>query len=491
MTRSSDGIQPIPGPRRIFCNRTLNLRATQAIGFDMDYTLVHYKVHEWERSAYEHGLEGLKSRGVDTTGMAYDPTLAMVGLVMDVERGNLVKANRFGFVKRAMHGTTPLEFDKQRAAYERTIVDLSEKRWVFVNTLFGMSEACMFLQLVDRLDKGEGIFVAPDAPKALSYVQLYELVRQSIDAAHMEGELKAEIMRDPSRFVELDPELLLTLRDLRAAGKKLLLITNSEWSYTRAMMDYSFGRLLPEGTPWHSLFDLVIVGARKPAFFTERMPAFEVIDDDGRLLPASGTLELGKRYLGGHARLVEKSLGVRGEDILYVGDHIFADVNVSKSLNRWRTCLILRDLEPELVALEAFKGQQRTLSALMAEKEMLEHRYSCLRLRLQRIEQRYGDEPRVDPGALRQEMRELRAELVALDERIAPLARASGELHHPHWGLLLRTGNDKSHLARQIERHADVYTARVSNFLHATPFVYLRSPRGSLPHDSGPEGGVE
>jgi hypothetical protein len=49
----------------------------------------------------------------------------------------------------------------------------------------------------------------------------------------------------------------------------------------------------------------------------------------------------------------------------------------------------------------------------------------------------------------------------------------------------LRAGNDKSHLARQMERHADVYTSRVSNFLFATPFAYFRSPRGSLPHDPG------
>jgi hypothetical protein len=51
------------------------------------------------------------------------------------------------------------------------------------------------------------------------------------------------------------------------------------------------------------------------------------------------------------------------------------------------------------------------------------------------------------------------------------------------WGLLTRAGNDKSHLTRQIERYADIYTSRVSNFLHATPYAYFRSPRGSLPHD--------
>ena len=70
-----------------------------------------------------------------------------------------------------------------------------------------------------------------------------------------------------------------------------------------------------------------------------------------------------------------------------------------------------------------------------------------------------------------------------LDAEIAPMARASSELINPRWGLLMRAGNDKSHLARQIERSADIYTSRVSNFLLATPFAYLRPPRGSLPHD--------
>jgi hypothetical protein len=80
-------------------------------------------------------------------------------------------------------------------------------------------------------------------------------------------------------------------------------------------------------------------------------------------------------------------------------------------------------------------------------------------------------------------MGELRARLEALDGRIGPLSRESSELFNPTWGPLMRAGNDKSHLARQVERYADVYTSRVSNLLLHTPFAYLRSPRGSLPHD--------
>jgi hypothetical protein len=341
----------------------------------------------------------------------------------------------------------------------------------------------MYMQLVDLFDqkKLEGV---------MSYTKVYDLVRQNLDAAHMEGALKAEIMADPDRFVDLDPDLAPALEDLKHAGKKLVVITNSEWFYTKAMMSYAFDRYLG-GRGWRSLFDLVIVAARKPAFFSERMPAFEVIDEDGRLVPAPGRLEQGKSYLGANARLVEQSLGIPGDDILYVGDHIFADVNVSKSLYRWRTGLIVRELERELDALESFKPTQAELSKLMAEKEEMEHRYSLLRLLAQRVEQGYGERPEgIEVTKVRAEMRELRSHLVSLDDRIAPLAKAAGELNNPRWGLLLRTGNDKSHLARQIEKHADVYTSRVSNLLHSTPFVYLRSPRGSLPHDFGPTGGV-
>jgi hypothetical protein len=87
-------------------------------------------------------------------------------------------------------------------------------------------------------------------------------------------------------------------------------------------------------------------------------------------------------------------------------------------------------------------------------------------------------------------MNELRAEIAVLDSAISPLARAAGELENQRWGLLMRAGNDKSHLARQVERSADIYTSRVSNFLLHTPFAYLRPPRGILPHDvlSAPPG---
>jgi hypothetical protein len=162
---------------------------------------------------------------------------------------------------------------------------------------------------------------------------------------------------------------------------------------------------------------------------------------------------------------------------------MFGDVHVSKRTLSWRTALVLRELEAEVSALESYRSTELKLMALMREKETLETRLSQGRLALQRRHAGYGSAPVADAATLEAQVHDLRAQLLALDAEIGPLAKVGTELTNPRWGLLTRAGNDKSHLTRQIERYADIYTSRVSNLLHTTPYAYFRSPRGSLPHD--------
>ena len=462
--------------RGIYTNRTLNLRSIKAIGYDMDYTLIHYHSRAWEERAYSYIKERLLARGWPVEDLAFDPDLVMRGLIIDTTLGNVVKANRFGYIKKAFHGTQPLDHSAMREVYARTLVELGEPRWTFMNTFFSLSEASIYMQLVDLLD-------ADVIEAKLSYADLYTLVRGALDEAHMEGRLKGEIVEEPGRFVALDPEVPLALLDQKEAGKKLLLITNSEWAFAAPMLAFAFDPYLPDDMTWRDLFDIAIVGSRKPAFFTQRMPAFQVVSEDGLLREHYGPLTSGHVYVGANAQMVEASLGLKGEDILYVGDHLFTDVNVSKSVLRWRTALILRELEDELEAVEAFAERQDQLSAMMAEKVAMESEYSAYRLALLHARNGSANGDARAPAEIEADMAAHRAKLLALDERIAPLARASATLHNPNWGLMMRTGIDKSHLARQVERYADVYTGRVSNFLHATPYAYLRSHRGTLPHD--------
>lgn len=460
-----------PGPleRGVYANRTLNLRSVQAIGYDMDYTLIHYRTEAWERTAFEHATRVLAAGDYPVAGLVFEHDRYLQGLVIDLDLGNLVKATRFGYVIQAQHGTRQLSFDELRTTYAGVTVDLNNPRFRFMNTLFTISESALYAQFVDRLDDGT-------IPGPLGYDELYRIVSGALDESHMTGALKAEIVADPDRFCDIDPDTAQTLIDQRLAGKRLLLITNSEWAYTKAMMSYAFDRHVPSGS-WRDLFDIVVVAAAKPRFFAEVEPAFRVVDTErGLLQPHWGPFKTGEVYHGGNARRVEQSLQLTGDEILYVGDHLFGDVHVTKSALRWRTALIMRELEAEIAAAMAFADDERELRRLMGEKADLEDRLAHARI----AQLRPGDDaPRETVEALREALR-------ALDERIVPLARAAGELGNATWGPMMRAGNDKSLFARQVEKYADIYTSRVANLGRRTPFAFLRAARTSLPHDIMP-----
>ena len=466
-----------PFARRIFANRTLNLRSIRAIGYDMDYTLVHYRFRIWEERAYARLQELLVADGWPVGHLRFDHDSVIRGLIVDSRLGNLVKANRFGYVMRAAHGTQMMDFVEQRDVYRHTPVELSDPRFIFLNTLFSLSETCLYSQLVDLLDDGK-------LPGVKGYEDLFRKVRARMDETHVEGTLKAEIAADPGRFIDLDQDATLALLDQKRAGKRLMLISNAEWEYARDIMTFAFDPFLGSGETWRDLFELVIVGARKPAFFSQKLPLFKVVDEAGGLLePVPGPIPGPGIYLGGDAVKIEQYLGLSGSQILYVGDHVFADVHMSKASLRWRTALILRELEEELIAIDEISGVEEELSRLMAEKEDLEQRHRSARLELQRRSQHYGGQSIRSTTEIQTDLDDLWTRMEEIDKRVGPLAKQTSEAFNSRWGTPLRSGYDVSHLARQVERSADIYTSRVSNFLFATPFAYLRAKRGSMPHD--------
>jgi HAD superfamily 5'-nucleotidase-like hydrolase len=472
----SEKISNRPSERGIFCNRTLNLNSIQAIGYDMDYTLVHYNVLAWEERAYEFTREKLVKDGWPVEKLKFDLDMVTRGLFIDKELGNLVKANRFGYIKSAAHGTKMLDFGQMRQAYSGTLVEMSSGRYQFLDTLFSLSEACMYSQLVDLFDKNK-------LSDVRTYAELAVVVRGALDTTHMEGILKQEIMSNPEKFVELDPELPLALLDQKEAGKKLMVITNSDWEYANSMMSYTFDRFLPNEMTWRDLFELTIVSSRKPSFFTGRASIFEVVDESGLLKQNFSELKSGGIYVGGNVSIVEKFLGISGDSILYVGDHIFADVISSKRTHQWRTVLIVRELEEELSEYMGATEVHKVISVKMKDKEKLEdERYDC-KLQLQRNEKKYGDIEGVDAKALKKRLSEIKEEIQKLDEEIAPLVIKEGKGFNKNWGFLMRSGNDKSYWITQIEKYADMYTSRVSNFIYYTPFKMFRSHRSSLAHD--------
>ena len=104
----------------------LNLRTIKAIGYDMDYTLVGYQAAQWEERAYAYLKAFLVEAGWDTPeirALEFDAERVMRGLIVDQELGNLLKVNRFAYVKQKRHGLEPIAFDRY-AAYG-TSIDLT------------------------------------------------------------------------------------------------------------------------------------------------------------------------------------------------------------------------------------------------------------------------------------------------------------------------------------------------------------------------------
>jgi 5'-nucleotidase len=58
---------------------------------------------------------------------------------------------------------------------------------------------------------------------------------------------------------------------------------------------------------------------------------------------------MGRVFQGGYWGDLNTLMGISsGENILYVGDHMYSDIAKSKRTLGWRTCLIIPELEEEL-----------------------------------------------------------------------------------------------------------------------------------------------
>jgi len=361
-------------------------------------------------------------------------------------------------------------------------------------------QVCRYAQLVDRLDSGELLEDCQppfDYARCCTYEQLYKAVSKALFRAHVEGALKEEVMQDPSRFMNTDPAFAQTLLAQRYAGKKLALITNSDWVYTRTLMSYAYDSFLPEGMSWQDLFHLVVVSAYKPEFFTfDRRPCYEIVTEDG-MLCEDHSFEGGKAFSGGCARMVEKLFGVSGSQVLYVGDHIFTDVNMAKRGLSWRTCLILQELEAEVDGLDAGRDATKELLRLIRLKDEYANVLNVLQSNLDLMDAAANASGAIlgsfsaapveevcSHSAIEGAAQGLRAKLLATEQQLSELLMQDGSSVNTYWGYLTRAGfGDKSHLLRQIEKYADIYTSRVSNLLRDTPHKHYQCGQQSLAHD--------
>jgi 5'-nucleotidase len=474
--------------RGIYVNRNLRMARIELIGFDMDYTLAIYHMRRIEQLSFDMTLARLVSEyhyPVEIGQIHYDHEFGMRGLLVDKANGNVIKMDRFGYVGRAYHGRRMLDGPTWRRLYRDQRIRKREPQYAWIDTLFALPEACMFAGIIELVE-GRG--------ETVDYGRLYEDIREAIDTVHRDDSLKREIRKDLGRFIFKDPELGPSLHKLRSAGKKLFVLTNSLWDYTDGVMGYLLDGVLPEYPSWRNYFDFIVTGAAKPAFFSERGPFVELDVSKGIGTPGeeAATLDRGKVYQGGNLIDLERMAGIGGEHVLYVGDHIFGDIVKSKKSSLWRTCMIVQELEDEIVYTEGRREEIARLSEIELLLARLDDEVASFKGLLNALERRLerGEIPDVERPAVEEERRQLKAKL----DRVRRAHKQAGGIavdlaedidsgFNPYWGLMFKEGPENSKFGEQVEQYACLYTSRVSNFLHYSPVHYFRSPRDSMPHE--------
>jgi HAD superfamily 5'-nucleotidase-like hydrolase len=438
----------------VFCNRSLRLEHVLAIGFDMDYTLAIYDQAAMDALQSRLTLERLVERGYppDLAELQVPTNFAIRGLLIDVRRGNVLKMDRYRYVKRAYHGLRSLSREERRELYESRRLRPGVDRYHWVDTLYSLSDVAVYAGVIDHLER---------TGRHPDYRQLFADVRLCADEAHASGAVNREMETDFSRYVRRDDRLGPTLHRLRSAGKKLFLLTNSRPEQTEPMMSHLLDGAVRGYPSWRQFFDVIVTGAVKPTFFTGRAPFQDVLDPDAPV----EAFRRGRVYRGGNMTDFERMMGMSGTEVLYVGDHIYGDVLRANVESGWRTLMVIQEMADELAALERHGEDIRRVDEL------------DLALRLTREERHLvGPATRTGSG--------LAQRAVELERERDDLEAAIGQAFHPYWGSLFKAGTELSSFAAQVEQYAWLYTERVSNLGSYPATHFFRSPRALMAHEA-------
>lgn len=473
----------LPRRERIYVNRNLRFDLVSMVGFDMDYTLAIYHQEQMDRLSIEATAAKLVELGYPERlrAMAYRADFPIRGLLIDRKLGNVLKMDRYRYVKKAYHGMRELTREERHLHYHSRPVRVGSERYHWVDTLYALSEVAVFAAAIEDLEA---------AGEAVDPGRLFDDIRRSIDLAHQDGSILDAILREPERYIVRDPDLAPTFHKLRSAGKRLFLLTNSHAPYTDRVMSYLLEGQLNGYSSWRAFFDVIVTAASKPRFFTEDDIPFEPAEE--ALEPPARGFERGRMYRGGCLERFRELAEAEGDRVLYVGDHIYGDVLRAKKDTAWRTAMIIQEMDHELRVHEAVTPQLDRMDALEAVRDLLHEEQRDRQAELKRIARALEDArdrglQTTELAAARVHHRKvverIKARLRELDVELEELEVLVDRAFHPFWGSLFKAGPEVSSFGDQVEKYACVYTDRVSNLLHYSPLHYFRSPRDRMPHE--------
>jgi len=472
--------------RKIFVNRNLKMKKVKMIGFDMDYTLAPYEKEAIESLQYrmvQERLVNLLNFPKEILKYKYNSKFVVLGLFLDLKTGNLLKIDRYHFVIKGYHGLKKISDDEIRSVYRKNTVPLNlHDDFIRIDTLFSLPETSLFTQIIN--DFPPGSFYT-------DYKTLYEDIRKMTDMIHRDNSLKDEITSNLPKYIKKSIDLPLTLHNFRSIGKKIFLLTNSYFEYTNKVMTYLLDGALNEYESWRDYFDLIIVGSQKPLFFGEGAEQFK-LDNQGKVIEDENIES--KIFQGGNMEHLESFTELKGENILYVGDHIYGDILKVKKTSLWRTCLIIEDLEEEIEINEENKDVFKSLMRYDQKINILDSALNYQNMMAKSLKNSLVFNEATRSSLERKVLNELidKSEenikkiknfLVKTTREYHILKNTLNKQYNKYWGMTFKEYREKTKFSDQLENFACIYTSRVTNFLFYSPKQYFRSPMEIMAHE--------
>ncbi|XP_047514136.1 5'-nucleotidase domain-containing protein 3 isoform X1 [Pieris napi] len=450
-------------PQGVFACNELDLSEVKVYGFDYDYTLAHYKP-SLEHLLYNLGRDMLLEKYKELeypagiANLEYKPDFAVRGLHYDIEKGLLLKLDsflqiQFGAVYR---GLTPVPTEEVLKLYKNRIIPIAYvegdtrahktniAKMVHLADLFSVPEMGLLCNVAEYFNKNH-IDYHPEI--------LFLDVKNSVQHCH--PIMHKIVAQNVEEYVRPNSGLKKYFRLLQEEGKKLFLVTNSPFHFVNAGMEMLVGH------EWRDFFDVVIVNANKPKFFTEVSRPIRVFDKNANthIWEKVTSLEKGIIYYEGTVKQMQDLTGWSGHQVLYFGDHPYSDLADVTLEHGWRTGAIINELTHEINTLNTNTFKQNANWLQMLTQLIEDH-------------QDYKQ-----PEALE-----------IIDKWMAErdyLRNATKSVFNPQFGSVFRTYHNPTYFSRRLFRFADIYTSNIRHLLNYSLTHTFYPRRGVMPHEYG------
>jgi len=461
-------------PEDVFANNQMNLNDIHVYGFDYDYTLAHYKPGKVEHFIYKEALHTLVDQLRYPKGLLdleYDENFVIRGLHYDIENELLMKLDSYSIVNKVgvYHGRQLLTQKKIDRFYRSRNIPVwkleqspnlsptgstgtfyaKTSRFHHVSDRFSVPEQCLVCDVIHWMNKHR---VTYDG------TLVFEDIKQAVGRVHISGRLYNEIQNNIEEYLERGA-LKEVINHLREANKQLFILTNSPFSFVNAGMKH----LLDERN-WPQHFELVVLRANKPSFFTHRDRKFRSSGEKWSLggdpkpeFESVRRLQKGFMYHGGCLRELQRLTNWEPKEILFFGDHLYADLADAILLAGWRTACIVPELESEINTINSEEFQANVQ-------------------RLIELEDKLETEQKYNKLACKEQLEEWQ-------EERSKTKKVLRDLFNPNFGSIFRCEMQTSYFHRRLARFGEIYTSNVSNLARFPLDITIYPKRTSLPHE--------